>query len=143
MPHLLFVRVEQVRVEHEGAEHIRPLALYRECPKSSMRWVGEMTRPDSRGRYAVIETVDFAEDWSRGVAEGWINPMADSVTLRVIKEALERAPWGPSAADGWADNIRAVSFPMSARNPFGRVRIRYEVVEDDREVRLLAVNLIG
>ena len=69
--------------------------------------------------------------------------MADSVTLRVIKEALERAPWGPSAADGWADNIRAVSFPMSARNPFGRVRIRYEVVEDDREVRLLAVNLIG
>ncbi len=122
---------------------IRPLALYREWPKLSMRWVGEMTRPDSRGRYAVIETVDFAEDWSRGGAEGWINPIADSVTLRVIKEALERAPWGPSAADGWADNIRAVSFPMSARNPFGRVRIRYEVVEDDREVRLLGVNLIG
>ena len=102
-----------------------------------------MAQRNSRGTYAVIETHDFAEDWSRGVDEGWINPMADPLMLGAIKQALERAPWGPPTADGWADNIRAINFPMSARNPFGRLRILYEVVEDDREVRLLGVNLIG
>lgn len=69
--------------------------------------------------------------------------MTDTVTLSSIKEALAVSPWGPPATEGWGNNVRAITFPISARDPFGRASVRYEVVEDDREVRLLSVNFIG
>ena len=102
-----------------------------------------MSRQHSYGRYVVVETDNFVADWHRGVSERWINPMADTVTLSSIKEALGISPWGPPATEGWGNNVRAITFPISARDPLGRVSVRYEVVEDDREVRLISINFIG
>ena len=101
-----------------------------------------MSQPNQGGRYSVIETDNFAADWMRGCNEGWINPMADPTTLITIKETLAFSPWKPPAMIGWANNIRAIYFPRSVREPVGRLRVRYEIVEDDREVRLLGVDQI-
>ncbi len=66
--------------------------------------------------------------------------MADPTTLATIKEVLANSPWKPPAMVGWANNIRAIYFLRSVREPVGRLRIRYEIVEDDSEVRLLDVS---
>ena len=100
--------------------------------------------PSPRGRrYVVVESDDFDADWERGISEGWINPMADPVTLTVIKEALAYSPWAPSVVPAWPDNMRAIDFPRSAVHPFGRLRITYEIVEDDGEVHLVSVRNIS
>ncbi len=100
--------------------------------------------PSHRGRrYLVIELDDFDAGWKSGVLEGWINPMTDPVTLVAIKEAIAYSPWAPRAIPGWPDNMRAIDFPRSAIHPFGRVRISYEIVEDDGEVHLLGVRSIN
>ena len=100
--------------------------------------------PSHRGRrYLVIELDDFDADWKNGVSEGWINPMTDPVTLVAIKEAIAYSAWAPRAVPGWPDNMRAVDFPRSAINPVGRLRISYEIVEDDGEVHLLNVRNIN
>lgn len=102
-----------------------------------------MSQPHTGGGYTVIETDNFVADWTRGCAEGWINPMADPVALATIKEVLANSPWKPPATVGWANNIRAIYFPRSVREPAGRLRIRYEVVEDDREVQILDVSFLA
>ena len=100
--------------------------------------------PSHRGRrYLVIELDDFDADWKRGTSEGWINPMTDPVTLVEIKEAVAVSPWAPRVVLGWPDNMRAIDFPRSAIHPFGRLRITYEIVEDDGEVHLLSVRNIS
>ena len=100
--------------------------------------------PSHRGRrYVVIEFDDFDSDWKRGTSEGWINSMTDPVTLAAFKETLAYSPWAPRAVPGWPDNMRAIDFPRSATQPAGRLRITYEIVEDDGEVHLLSVRDIS
>ena len=96
--------------------------------------------PSHRGRrYLVVEFDDFDADWKRGTSEGWINPMTDPVTLAAIKEAVAYSPWAATTVPGWPENMRAIDFPRSATHPLGRLRITYEIVEDDGEVHLLRV----
>lgn len=100
--------------------------------------------PSHRGRrYLVIESEDFDADWKTGLLEGWINPMTDPVTLVAIKDALAHSPWAPRAIPSWPVNVRAIDFPRSAIHPIGRLRISYEIVEDDSEVHLLSVRNIN
>lgn len=94
-------------------------------------------------RYRVIESEGFDSDWKTGLSEGWINPMVDPVTLNFIKEALAHSPRAPVAIPGWPDNMRAIDFPRSARHPIGRLRIRYEIDEDDSEVHLLGIRNVN
>ena len=68
--------------------------------------------------------------------------MADPLTLDAIKRSLIQLPWAPERIPEWSDNTRAIDFPRSARDPIGRLRIRYEIIEDDREVRLLGIRTI-
>lgn len=93
--------------------------------------------------YRVIESHGFDADWKTGLLEGWINPMVDPVTLMAIKETLAHSPRAPVAIPGWPDNVRAIDFPRSATHPMGRLRISYEIVEDDSEVHLLSVQNIN
>lgn len=100
--------------------------------------------PSHRGRrYSVITCDEFDADWERGTSDGWINPMADPVTLAAIQEALAYSPWAPRAVPGWPDNMRAIDFPRSAMHPSGRLRVTYEIVEDDGEVRLRSVREVN
>ena len=90
-----------------------------------------------------MESDEFDADWKRGTSEGWINPMTDSVTLAAIKEAIAHSPWAPGAVPGWPENMRAIDFPRSAIHPLGRLRVAYEIVEDDGEVHLLSVRNVN
>lgn len=68
--------------------------------------------------------------------------MADQVPLGSIEEFLAEKPWIVSFVPGVPENVRAIDFPRSAREPSGRLRILYEIVEDDREVRLLGIERV-
>ena len=87
-------------------------------------------------RYEVVERESFAADWERGVEEGWINPMADHVTLQIIKERLSDHPWATRPISGWPANARAITFPRSVVNQQDTVDIYYEILEDDGKVWL-------
>ena len=89
-----------------------------------------------RGRYRVDESHQFNQDWSQGVAEGWINPMADPSTLAAIKEILATRPQSGQAQPGLPANVRFYRFPRSAAYDRGRLILRYSVIEDDRAVML-------
>lgn len=95
-----------------------------------------MALPMGSGRYRVEESPDFGQDWSRGVAEGWINPMADQITLEVIKENLATRPRSGQDQPGLPANVRFYTFPRSAAYDQGRVRLQYSIIEDDRKVML-------
>ena len=101
-----------------------------------------MPPPSQRRQYRVVESDDFESDWRLGIREGWINLMTDPITLDAIKRFLIQSPWAPSRIPEWSDNMRAIDFPRSARVPIGRLRIRYEIIEDDREVSLLSIRPI-
>lgn len=51
-----------------------------------------MALHSERNRYRVEQSEEFNRDWEKGVSEGWINPMADPVTLMKIKEILSYRP---------------------------------------------------
>ena len=89
-----------------------------------------------RGRYRVDESHQFNRDWSQGVTEGWINPMADPSTLAAIKEILATRPQSGQAQPGLPANVRFYRFPRSAVHNRGRLILRYSVIEDDRRVAL-------
>ena len=101
-----------------------------------------MSPPDRRRRYTVMQSDLFDSDWRLGIREGWINPMADPSTLDYIKGFLAQSPWAPRRIAEWSDNMRAIDFPRSARDPVGKLRIRYEIIEDDQEVSLLSISPI-
>ena len=86
---------------------------------------------DSRQMYQVSEREGFNADWERGLAEGWINSMADHVTLQAIKEHLAQSPKAAEPIQGWPENVRIIGFPRSARHESGRLTIEYEIIEDD------------
>lgn len=65
--------------------------------------------------------------------------MADPQTLDTIEWFLAQSPWAPRPLPEWSENIRAIDFPRSARDPVARLRIRYEIIEDDQEVVLLSI----
>ena len=134
---MLFVRVEQVRVG-SGSGYFPPLN-FREPLDTPDLWNLKVSQPDRGRRYTVIHSDLFESDWTLGIRDGWINPMADPQTLDTIKRFLAQSPWAPRPVPEWPDNMRAIDFPRSARNPIGRLRIRYEIVEDDQEVILLSV----
>ena len=102
-----------------------------------------MQMPGSGSGYRVEERVSFAADWQRGVEEGWINPMADHVTLQMIKEVLSRMPRTGGHVRGDPENVLVVSFPRSVRYEQGRSEIIYEVLEDDRTVWLERIRPVG
>ena len=92
------------------------------------------------GVYQVLERESFDADWRRGIEEGWINPMADHVTLQAIKEHLAQHPKATEPIDGLPENVRVIGFPRSARRATGRLEIEYEIIEDDGIVWLVGVN---
>lgn len=95
-----------------------------------------MALPMGSGRYRVEESPRFRQDWSQGVAEGWINQMADPITLGVIKENLAVRPRSGQEQPGLPANVRFYRFPRSAVYDQGRVILRYSIIEDDRRVML-------
>lgn len=95
-----------------------------------------MTSQGQGNRYEVVERESFASDWQRGVEEGWINPMADHITLQAIKERLSGSPWAANPISGWPTNVRTITFPRSIANQQGTVDIYYEILEDDGKVWL-------
>ena len=95
-----------------------------------------MTPPMRSRRYQVDESLRFRENWSRGVAEGWINPMADPATLQTIRRHLSARPWESGILPGAPANVRIMSFPRSAVSELGRVRLLFSIIEDDRRVVL-------
>ncbi len=95
-----------------------------------------MALPDRGRRYIVSERATFRSDWQRGVAEGWITPIADAVVLAAIRERRSKSPRAARHIAGWPDNVRAIRFPRSASYEQGRVEIRYEILEDDGRVWL-------
>ena len=98
-----------------------------------------MALPDRNRRYIVEERASFQSDWRRGVAEGWINPMADAAVLAAIREHLSRSPSAALRIADWPDNVRAIRFPRSAAHEQGRVEIQYEIMEDDGKVWLARI----
>ena len=88
------------------------------------------------GHYRVDESHQFNQDWSQGVTEGWINPMADSITLGFIKENLATRPLSGQVQHGLPANVRFYTFPRSAAHNWGHVILRYSIIEDDRTVTL-------
>ena len=102
-----------------------------------------MRTSGSGSDYRVEERNRFTADWQRGIEEGWINPMADHVTLRAIKEHLAQSPMAAEPIDGWPENMRIIGFPRSARNATGRLMIEYEIIEDDAAVWLDSINPVG
>lgn len=94
------------------------------------------------GGYAVTETVSFEDDWLRGLAEGWINPMVDPPVLETIKDTLARRPNLNNRIPNSPDSLRLIRFPRSARSERGRLEIEYEIVEDDLQVWLLSIRSI-
>ena len=95
-----------------------------------------MTLPTRSGRYRVDEGPDFQRDWSRGAAEGWINPMADPVTLQAIKRHLSLRPLASRVLADAPANVRYLSFPRSPVSEQGRVSLIFSIIEDDRRVVL-------
>lgn len=95
-----------------------------------------MQMPGSGSGYRVEERASFAADWQGGVEEGWINPMADHVTLQAIKDRLSHLPWTPNPTPGWPDNVRRLKFPRSVADQRDTVDVIYEILEDDRTVWL-------
>jgi hypothetical protein len=97
----------------------------------------------SGGGYRLEERDSFAADWRRGVETGWINPMADHVTLQAVKERLTHSPWTTNPIPSWPDNVRMIRFPRSVADLRNTVDIYYEILEDDRVVwleRILPTN---
>ena len=94
-----------------------------------------MALPMGSSRYRVEESPHFGQDWSRGVAEGWINAMADHVTLGVIKEHLATKPLSGQDQPGLPVNVRFYTFPRSIAGQ-GRIILQYSIIEDDRRVML-------
>lgn len=88
------------------------------------------------GVYQVLERESFDADWRRGIGEGWINPMADHVTLQAIKDLLSRTPKTTEAISGWPENLRAVRFPRSIEFQQDPIDTYYEILEDYRTVWL-------
>lgn len=88
------------------------------------------------GRYRVEESHQFDQDWSQGVKESWINPMADPSTLAAIKENLATRPLSGQALPGLPANVRFYTFPRSAACDQGHVILWYSIIEDDRTVML-------
>ena len=88
------------------------------------------------GPYRVDESPGFQDDWSRGAAEGWINPMADPVTLQAIKRHLSTRPLASGVLPDAPANVRFIYFPRSAASEQGRVMLRFSIIEDDRLVVL-------
>ena len=102
-----------------------------------------MQRAGGGGVYQVLERESFDADRRRGVEEGWINPMADHVTLQAIKGRLASLPWTPNPTAEWPHNVRRLTFPRSVADRRHTVDIVYEILEDDRTVwpeRILPTN---
>ncbi len=95
-----------------------------------------MQRAGGGGVYQVLERDSFDADWQRGIEEGWINPMADHVTLQAIKDLLSRTPRVTDSVYGRPENIRIIRFPRSIMYRADTVSIYYEILEDDRTVWL-------
>ncbi len=95
-----------------------------------------MQRAGGGGVYQVLERASFDADWRRGVEEGWINPMADHVTLQAIKDLLSRTPRTTDTISGWPENIRAIRFPRSIVSQQDPIDIYYVILENDRTVWL-------
>lgn len=102
-----------------------------------------MQRAGGGGVYQVLERESFGADWRRGIGEGWINSMADQVTLQAIKEHLAQFPKATEPIDGLPENVRIIGFPRSARRTTGRLEIEYEIIEDDGIVWLVSINPVG
>lgn len=95
-----------------------------------------MALPMGSVRYRVEESPHFGQDWSRGVAEGWITSTPDASTLQVIKEHLANKPWSGQNLPGLPENVRSNRFPRSVAYDQGRVTLWYSIIEDDRIVVL-------
>lgn len=102
-----------------------------------------MQREEGGRVYEVLARQSFEVDWSRGVEEGWINPMADPTTLQAVKQVLSRRPRSGARILGEPDNVMAIRFPRSARSEQGRLEISYEILEDDRTVWLEDIRPVG
>lgn len=101
-----------------------------------------MVLPDRDRHYTVEERASFQSDWRRGVAEGWINSIADVAVLAAIREHLSRSPRAALYVTGWPDNVRAIRFPRSAIYESGQVEIQYEILEDDLIVWLIGIRTV-
>lgn len=99
-----------------------------------------MRRAGGSGVYQVQERGSFDADWRRGIEEGWINSMADPITLQAIKEVLARRPQSGSRVLGEPQNVMAFGFPRSVGSAQGRLEIIFEILEDDRTVWLEHIN---
>ena len=99
-----------------------------------------MRTSGSGSDYRVEERTSITADWQRGVEEGWINSMADPITLQAIKEVLARRPQSGSRVPGEPQNVMAFGFPRSVRSEQGRLEIIFEILEDDLTVWLEHIN---
>lgn len=124
-----------------GAEHIRTPYIYFVTGRWWQTDPG-MALPDRNRRYIVEERTSFQSDWRRGVAEGWVNPMADAAVLAAIREHLSRSPRAALYVADWPDNVRAIRFPRSAVHEQGRLEIMYEIMEDDGKVWLAHIRSV-
>ena len=95
-----------------------------------------MESPVGQGRYRVVKSEAYLNDWRLGCRDGWINPNADHVTLQYIEDALSRRPWAGPRLPGMPANVRVWSFPRSAVHKRGLVNLLYAVIEDDLVVEM-------
>ena len=101
-----------------------------------------LNTPSGSGRYTLIDTPQFQAGWERALSIGAIDAGVAERLLGIIYDMLSsdpyRFPLFPSA--GEPVDMRWLDLFPGSRNP--QVQIWYAVVEDDREVHLVSVELI-
>ena len=92
--------------------------------------------------YSLIETPQFRNDWTRAVANGVIDRQIAAGLLAIVPEMLATAPYRHPLFDapGQPVDLRWLDLFPGSQNP--RVEIWYSIVEDDRLVYLVAVEVI-
>lgn len=90
--------------------------------------------------YRIITTEQFEELWRRAINAGVIDPQADRSQLDSLADFLSVDPYYFSLIDpaGEAIDLRWLTFTHGTTT---RVEIWYSIVEDDRSVYLVSIEI--
>ena len=92
--------------------------------------------PDGEGRYNVIYTEPFQDEWQTALEQGYLGQIDATRALLALRRRLEQTPYLTGPKSGMPANRRV--FPISRD-----VEVWYTVVEDDRLVYMEAVVIIS
>lgn len=100
-----------------------------------------MTSHLDMGRYNVFTTTQFEDLWQRALSNGFIDPLVGSSQLEELISFLSADPYYFPLIDtaGEPVDLRRLNFISGGPT---RVEIWYSVVEDDKAVYLVTVEVI-